>query len=81
MRNQNYNDKIGNLHENIEEMNRKMQLYQERYGHYLKLIANNEPDVIITNEREMAKLENSSVATLAKLNDQIARQDSKILEL
>jgi hypothetical protein len=56
-----------------------MQQHQERYGHYLKLISANEPDVIITNEREMAKLENSSVTTLAKLHDQIARQDSKII--
>jgi uncharacterized coiled-coil protein SlyX len=29
----------------------------------------------------MAKLENNSVSTLSKLNDQIARQETKILEL
>ncbi len=30
-------------------MNRKMQQHQEKYGNYLKLIAANEPNVIITN--------------------------------
>lgn len=50
-RNQSYSEKMNGLHDSIEEMNRKMQQHQERYGHYLKLIAANEPDVIITNER------------------------------
>ena len=48
-RNQSYTEKMNGLHDNIEEMNKKMQQHQERYGHYLKLIAANEPDVIITN--------------------------------
>ena len=50
-RNQSYSEKMNGLHDNIEEMNRKMQQHQERYGNYLKLIAASEPDVIITNER------------------------------
>ena len=50
-RNQSYSEKMSGLHDNIEEMNRKMQQHQERYGNYLKLITANEPDVIITNER------------------------------
>lgn len=40
-RNSTYNDKISNLHTNIDEMNRKMQEHQEKYGHYLKLITKN----------------------------------------
>lgn len=55
-------------------MNRKMMEHQQRYGNYLKLIAMNEPDVIITNEREMNKLENSSVGTISKLNSRLSMQ-------
>ena len=40
-RNQSYSEKMNGLHDNIEEMNRKMQQHQERYGNYLKLIAAN----------------------------------------
>lgn len=62
-------------------MNKKMQLHQEKYGHYLKLIAANEPDVIITNQRDMSQLQNNSGVIIAKLNDEIARQETKIIEL
>lgn len=58
-----------------------MMEHQQRYGNYLKLIAMNEPDVIITNEREMNKLENSSVGTISKLNSRLSMQQSKIVEL
>lgn len=33
-----------------------MQEHHEKFGHYLKLIAKNEPDVIITNQREMDRM-------------------------
>lgn len=62
-------------------MNKKMQLHQEKYGQYLKLIAANEPDVIITNQRDMSQLQNNSGVIIAKLNDEIARQETKIIEL
>ena len=42
---------MNNLHGDIDEMNKKMQDHQEKYGTYLKLIAKNEPDVVITNQR------------------------------
>ncbi len=48
-----------------------MQEHQERYGYYLKLINKNEPDVVITNKREMEKIQNSSASVLSKLNGDI----------
>ena len=42
---------MNGLHGDIDQMNRKMLEHHERYGHYLKEIAKNEPDVVITNSR------------------------------
>jgi hypothetical protein len=41
MRSQDYNQKVSGLYGDIDEMNRKMQEHQEKYGHYLKLISKN----------------------------------------
>lgn len=45
-------------------MSQQMNEYHGRFGHYISLIVQNEPNVIITNEREMAKMENNSVSSL-----------------
>lgn len=48
-----------------------MQEHQEKYGHYLKLIANYEPDVVILNKRELNLMENGAASTISKLQGDI----------
>ncbi len=62
-------------------MSKKMQEHQERFGHYLKLIAKNEPDVVITNERELNKTQNGAAAAMAKLNGDIAQLEQTVTDL
>ena len=63
---------MGGLHENIDEMNRKMQEHQEKYGDYMRQIAKNEPDVVITNTRELGKMENDSTSVITKLKGDVS---------
>jgi hypothetical protein len=72
---------MSHMVDDIDEMNRKMLEHQERYGSYLRLIAKNEPDVVITNEREIGKMQNSTAATVSKLNGDIAQLESKLADL
>lgn len=69
------------LHDRIEEMNKQMQDHQLKYGRYLKLIAANEPDVVITNERELNKLENTSSVAVSRLQAEVSHKEARILEL
>ena len=74
-----YNQKASLLHDRIEEMNRQMQDHQLKYGRYLKLIAANEPDVVITNERELNKLENTSSVAVSRLQAEVSHKEARIL--
>lgn len=55
---------MGKLQGELQHMSQQMNEYHGRFGHYISLIVQNEPNVIITNEREMAKMENNSVSSL-----------------
>lgn len=45
------------------------------------MIAKNEPDVVITNERELAKLENSSASIVSKMKGDITHLEKQLAEL
>lgn len=69
------------MHNRIEEMNKEMQNHQLKYGRYLKLISLNEPDVVITNERELNKLENTSSVAISRLQAEVSHKEAKIIQL
>lgn len=69
------------MHNRIEEMNKEMQNHQLKYGRYLKLISLNEPDVVITNERELNKLENTSSVAISRLQAEVSHKEAKIYQL
>lgn len=62
-------------------MNRQMQEHQEKYGDYMRQIAKNEPDVVITNARELGKMENDSTSIVAKLKGDVSSLEGRISEL
>ena len=58
-------------------MNRKMQEHQEKYGAYLRMISENEPDVVITNQRELSSKSNDHSAKMAEMRNRVSEMEVK----
>mgnify|MGYP000277125076 CR=1 FL=1 len=58
-----------------------MQEHQEKYGDYMRQIAKNEPDVVITNARELGKMENDSVSVISRLKGDVSSLEGRVKDL